>query len=273
DLLYGSTSTVYPDIINQLDIENIVLNAYIDDKKLSKISTIYKKSQENVGKIVKSLDYDIGFVIYPNGQRLEIVAKDGDVLTGELALLSILSLLNMCDKQSKVYLSVWTPDIMDNKFTNLEIHRGKFNNFKASQLKSFDFIGSTKGDYAFSEFSISKDAIYTSLKIVEMLAINHVNMDSVLKSIDNFYYNQIEVPCPSALKGKMMRKFLENSKGKEASHLDGVKIWIDEKDWILMIPDQHDDSLHLYIQAVNDSKGKEILEDYLEKIEEWRKED
>ena len=65
--------------------------------------------------------------------------------------------------------------------------------------------------------------------------------------------------CSQALKGKMMRMFLEDAKGKKSSTLDGVKIWLDENDWILMIPDQYSDHLNLYIQAENDEKGEAIL--------------
>jgi len=34
DLLFGSTHAVYPDVINGLGIENVTMNAYLDDKKL-----------------------------------------------------------------------------------------------------------------------------------------------------------------------------------------------------------------------------------------------
>lgn len=60
-------------------------------------------------------------------------------------------------------------------------------------------------------------------------------------------------------------------KGKQSSTLDGVKIWLDTNDWILMIPDQYGDQLNLYIQAENDERGQEILETYSEKIREWSK--
>jgi mannose-1-phosphate guanylyltransferase/phosphomannomutase len=71
----------------------------------------------------------------------------------------------------------------------------------------------------------------------------------------------------------MMRKFLEDAKGKESSMIDGVKIWINKDAWILMIPDQYTDNLNLYIQAKDDAEGKMILDQYLEKIEDWKVDD
>ena len=98
-----------------------------------------------------------------------------------------------------------------------------------------------------------------------------VQLSTLIDSIPNFYYKSTDVECSQALKGKMMRMFLEDAKDKKSSTLDGVKIWLDTNDWILMIPDQYNDSLNLYIQAQNSEKGEAILETYSQKIEEWKK--
>ena len=66
-----------------------------------------------------------------------------------------------------------------------------------------------------------------------------------------------------------MRMFLKDAKGKKSSTLDGVKIWLDDKDWVLMIPDQYSDNLNLTIQAVNPKKGEKYVQTYTSKIQEW----
>ena len=137
NLMFGSTSNVYPDIVNDLNIDNIILNAYLDDKKLSKLPTLIKKSENEVSAIVKSLGLDMGFLIYPNGQRLELVCEEGRVLENHITLLIILSLLNLNrDEKSKVFLPAWAPDFTDSYFENLIITRDKFTNFKARDRNS-----------------------------------------------------------------------------------------------------------------------------------------
>jgi mannose-1-phosphate guanylyltransferase/phosphomannomutase len=81
-----------------------------------------------------------------------------------------------------------------------------------------------------------------------------------------------QIPCSQALKGKMMRMFLQDAKGKKSSTLDGVKIWLDKNDWVLMIPDLYSDNLNLYIQAKNRKSGKAILDKYSKKIDKWSQE-
>jgi mannose-1-phosphate guanylyltransferase/phosphomannomutase len=50
---------------------------------------------------------------------------------------------------------------------------------------------------------------------------------------------------------------------------DGVKIWENETDWILMIPDQYGDHLNLYIQAKDDASGDALYKNYNTKMADW----
>jgi mannose-1-phosphate guanylyltransferase/phosphomannomutase len=111
--------------------------------------------------------------------------------------------------------------------------------------------------------------MYATLKITEMISQSKVDLSEIIKGIKNFYYSSTQVECTQALKGRMMRKFLEDAKDKKSSSLDGVKIWLDTNDWILMIPDQYGDYLNLYVQAADESRGVTILEQYKTKIKEW----
>jgi mannose-1-phosphate guanylyltransferase/phosphomannomutase len=272
DLMHGTTSDIFPPLLNELGVENIVLNSYYDEKKLSNIAILEKNAQANISKIVQSLEYDMGLIIYPNAQRITLVSEDGIVLNKIKALYSVLELLNIDgkDEKRKVFLPSWAPDIK--YFENLEIQRGKYSDFKASQLKQYDLIATVDGNFAFTEFAYHRDAMYAGLKIMELLSCHNIKLSELTKGIENFYYQTFKINCSQALKGKMMRKFLENAKDKKSSSDDGVKIWESENDWILMIPDQYSDHLNIYIQAINDSKGEEIYTKYSAKIAEWSQE-
>ena len=111
--------------------------------------------------------------------------------------------------------------------------------------------------------------MFASLKILELLLQLDVKLSDVMDSMPSFYYQSSEIQCPQALKGKMMRMFLEDAKQKNSSTIDGVKIWLDTDDWILMIPDQYSDHLNIYIQAKTSEKGEEILATYTAKIGKW----
>ncbi|UCN00806.1 NTP transferase domain-containing protein [Sulfurimonas sp. SWIR-19] len=272
DVMHGTTVDIFPKIINDMAVEHVILNAYYDEKKLTNIALLEKKSQLNVSKIVRCLNYNMGFLIYPNAQQLVLVAENGMVLSKVKALYAVLELLNLegMNEKKRVFLPVWAPDIR--YFKNLVIERGKYSDFKVQKLKEYDLIATVDGNFVFTEFSYTRDAIYASLKIMELLSTYKIDLSILIRSLSDFYYKHFKVECPQKLKGTMMRKFLKYAKEKKSSSEMGVKIWEDKNDWVLMIPDQYSEHLNLYIQAENDEKGELLYESYLKKIEQFSKE-
>ena len=273
DMMHGMASEVFPDILNDLGIDNIMFNAHPDVNRLANINTLLKRSYDDMGSVIKALKLDAGFILYPYGQRLDIVCDKGTVLGKQDALYVVLSLLDMEAKvagvKKRVFLPTWAADIV--YFENLEIERGQYANFKIDKMKEYDLVATGDGNFAFTEFSAHRDSMFATLKILEMIINHDIKLSKLIDSLPIFYYNMTQINCSQALKGKMMRMFLEDAKDKQSSTLDGVKIWLNKNDWILMIPDQYADKLNLYIQAENDERGEEILAVYSAKIEKWSK--
>jgi mannose-1-phosphate guanylyltransferase/phosphomannomutase len=238
---------------------------------MANIKQVEKKSKEEVSAIVKSLGINLGILLYPNGQRLALVTDEGEVLNKLKALLVVLYLFNheANGKKKAVFLPTWAPDFMDNKFDNLIIERGKYANFKAKKLKQYDLIATIDGNFAFTEFSLHRDAIYATLKIMEMLSRWEQKLSNISKIVEEFYYHQCKIKCTQEMKGKIMRRFLQVAKDKKSSTVDGVKIWENDTDWVLMIPDQFGDHLNLYIQAKDEITGEELDKKYESMIAKW----
>jgi len=268
DIMLGSTSDIYPRLMNELGIENIILNAYKDEKNLSKVANNINKSQKNMENIVKVMQLDCGFLIYPNGQKLQLIDDEGNLVYDYKLLLVILTMLNnIAQKRVKVLLPAWGPDFME--FKNIDITYAKLSSFKATQLQEFDLIASTDGHFAFFEFGLNSDAVFSSFKILELITKTNMKISKIIKDLPYFVFKGENVPCPSEYKGKMMRKFLEEANGKESNSIDGVKIWTDEDEWILMVPDEHAEYLNIYIQAQNHKNASKIFWNYQNKIETW----
>ncbi len=272
DMMSGAVSKVYPRLLTGLELDNIVLNAVPDEKKLSTLPTLAKKSQENLSKIVTSLERDIGLMIYPNGQKMRLICDRGKLLDEHIALLCVLYMTNHSTPQGetrKIFLPAWAPDIFDDKFTNLKIERGKYSNFTKEKLKEYYLVASVEGNFAFTDFAFNRDTVFASLKVIEMMCKYDFKLSDIAVEMTKFHYLTTQIECPNALKGTMMRKFLQDSKNRRSSMVDGVKIWIDDNAWILMIPDQYSDFLNLYVQAPEKETANAILQEYKDKISSW----
>ncbi len=274
DMMHGITADVFPEILNDLGIDAITLNAHSTGRPLPDIHQRLSRSEKDLHRIVTALCLEAGFIIFSGGQRIEIINDRGEPYDKIRGLMAVLWLLNLEGKRlgrkMRVFLPTWAPDCI--AFEHLEIQMGPYFNLEAEKLREYDLLATVDGHLAFTEFQLHRDAIYASLKILEMLIRHEVRLSEVDEHLTDFFYYTTQVECPQALKGKMMRKFLEAAKGKRSSTLDGVKIWENERDWILMIPDQYSDALNLYIQAADEERGLALLENYTALIREWMKE-
>ena len=271
DLMHGMASEVFPDILNEMGVHNIIFNSYPDEMALANLGSLVKCSKEDMSGVVRALKLNAGFMLYPYGQRLDIMCDKGVLLGRQGSLYLVLTLLNMMAKEEgvkkSVFLPTWAADII--YFDSLNISRGQYANFKQEKMKEYDLIATGEGNFTFTEFATHRDSMYATLKILQMMLHLNVTLSTLIESMPHFYYKATEIACVQSLKGKMMRMFLEDAKGKKSSTLDGVKIWLGENDWILMIPDQYSDNLNIYIQAEDDKRGEEILISYKEKISQW----
>ena len=274
DLMHGITADVFPKILSDIGIDNITLNAHAETRSVSSLESLIGKSRRDLSTIVPSLGLDAGFAIFSSGQRLAIVCDKGNFFDKIEGLSIVLHLLNLEAKlkgrKMKVFLPTWAPDIVE--YENLIIERGVYSNFRAKKLKEYDLIATIDGNFAFTDFTLHRDAMYATLKILEMMIRHDVKLSELGQKIHPFYFRTEKIPCPQALKGKMMRKFIEIAKDKKHSTVDGVKIWENETDWILMIPDTYGDFLNLYLQAADEKRGEALYEKYTGLIEKWMKE-
>ncbi len=269
DLMNGSTSQIYPDILNHFKIDSVILGSYFDESRLSSIPVVKEQSIKNVSDIVKALSADAGFIIYPNGQKLFVVSDEGLFLQPHLLLLVfLLAIDKSVDRSVRAYVPVACPNVVDNLLENLVLERGKLRGLKANAMRQFYFIGDLEGNFVFSQFSLSADAMFSSVKLLEMLSVANLKISDLLSMIPNFYFSHFVLSCPSSKKAKVMGKLAEEAMRKEASFADGVKIFEGEN-WILFIPDQFSDNLHVFIQASSEKEGKNLFKTYKEKIDRW----
>ena len=274
DLMHGITGDVFPKILSDIGLENITLNAHPETRSVSNLEHLMEKSKRDLSTMVPSLGLDAGFAIFSGGQRLAIVCDKGNFFDKIEGLSIVLHLINLearsLGRKMKVFLPTWAPDIVE--YENLEIERGVYNNFRAQKLREYDLIATIDGNFAFTDFTLHRDAMYATLKILELMIKHDVKLSELGAKIHPFYFKTLKIDCPQAKKGTMMRKFIEIAKGKRNSTVDGVKIWENETDWILMIPDAYGDHLNLYIQARDEKAGEAIYDKYTKLIADWMEE-
>jgi mannose-1-phosphate guanylyltransferase/phosphomannomutase len=270
DLMNGSTTHIFPSILMELDLEAIILNAYQNEKKISRNFKELQEKLDDVRSIVLTLKAQLGMVIFQNGERFQVISDDGEIISPEKLTLIFIKLMDMTSKErQKVYLPIMVPTVLDGKTENVDIIRGRSSGLKAEFLKEFDFIGSSNMLLSFPGYMLSYDGMYNAIKLLGMIARSGRTLSEISRSLPEYYFAHLIINCPFSKKGYIMRKMSEDAMDKEASYVDGVKIMFKGKGYVLMIPDQYSANVHLYVEAVDEPSKTELMEEYKNKITGW----
>lgn len=269
DLLNGVTDPILPKILNKVGIDSVILNANHDELKLSRSEHQQDAAIQQAANIVKILNADAGFIIFPSGERLTVIDDIGEKLNGHKLLMLMLLLIDKSTpKKVKVYLPAFAPSVLDNKLKNVEIIHGSFTGIKGTFLRDYNFTGNLRSYICFPEHSTTPDAMYASLKIVEMMNKIGKPLSEIVAEIPEYKFYHSVINCPVEVKGFLMRKMSEEAREKDASFLDGIKILLDGG-WAHMVPDQYSPNVHLYIEGKTEKTGDAIHKEFVDKINKW----
>ncbi|MBN3033910.1 MAG: mannose-1-phosphate guanyltransferase [Candidatus Saganbacteria bacterium] len=271
DYAYGSASQIFPAILGELGIEVIALGAHIDETKITKTRAMFEKAHSQLSQIVKSLGADLGIMLDTGAEKIFICDETGRIFQGDLELAIMAILFGRLHKKVELGVPVKASRVIDEvaKRYGLRVIRTKtsvramMENCYKGRMK---FFGETAGGFIFPEFQCAFDAMFSSLKLLEMLAKSKVKLSEVAAEVPKINMASKEVSCAAEHKGKVLRSIVDSLGEEEVDLTDGVKIF-HGNDWALVLPDPSRPVIHLYAEAETEKQAAKLIDKYIEKID------
>jgi mannose-1-phosphate guanylyltransferase/phosphomannomutase len=113
--------------------------------------------------------------------------------------------------------------------------------------------------------------MFAIAKLMELSAVGGVPLSQALSEVPASAFLQTSIPCPWEMKGGIMRKMSEDSLEKEATFIDGIKVYNGDE-WVLVLPDQYSPMVHVVAEARDLKSAQRLLGEYEKKIIIWKKE-
>ena len=276
DFAHGPASILLPELLGELDCDVVGINAYMEEKALSDESHM-AHSMESLSKIVTALGAHGGFHISPSGEELILVDEKGRLYRGMEALMVVSSLVLVSQGPGALVVPVAAPGVLEDAavqkgFTFKRVPHAPRSITEACRKGNVVMGASLEGGFVFPRFHYVFDAMFALAKVLEMMAKSGLSLGSARESLPPTVFLHGEVHCPWELKGTIMRRLSEEAADKEASFIDGIKIFFPDGAWVLLVPDQVHPLFHIYVEAQVEERAREILEHYKEMVEAWREE-
>ncbi len=274
DYAYSSASTVFPAILGELGIEVVALNSYLSPQKITKSEKEFQNSLDQLSNIVTTLKADMGFLIDNGAEKIFMVDERGRIVPDHLALVAVAHLVMKCRDSGSIAVPVTETAVIElmaakSKMKAIRIPTMPRHIVNASKMESMHFVGDGIGGFIFPEFQCAFDAMYAIVKIMEMLAARKTRIGHALREIPfKIDVHHKKLPCPWDKKGQVMRLAMEHFKDKNPEITDGIKVKFKDS-WILMIPDPDEAYFHLWVEADEERKSRDLLRDVSEKIVKW----
>ena len=270
----GSSSQIFPTLFSQFGISAIELNASLNPRKFSSSPEENAQAIVQLSTIVKSLNADIGLILNSAAEKLTLVDDLGTPIDAQLLLLMVTDLFLQTHTCSKIAVPISASmgiDEIASKYGK-EVVRVASDHFAMMSIfkeNDIDFVGGTKGGFIFPGFQTGTDAMYTTVKLLEMLAKTKTRFSDLRSTHDKYYRKSVTVPCPWAKKGTVMRELMKHSEDKNRVLIDGVKI-ISDNSWVLIAPDRLTACFNISAESTDKLQTDNIVSEYQNLVENFQ---
>lgn len=278
DYSNGIASTIFPNILGNLNVQAVSLNAYLDSQKLTRLQDQIDRAIKELSHVVTSLQYDVGCMLDPGAEKMFVVDERGRAIDSDRLLTLMIKLVILAHPEiKKIAVPISASgevDLLAEEFelTVLKTRDSHLALMEAASNKQIRFVGGTKGGFIFNDFLFASDGMYSVAKLLECLAITKKRLGELDKETSNLHLIKRNVPCSWNLKGQVMRHVMKDSERLPRELIDGVKIFPREKDRmtsVLLNPDRTRPLFHINAESKDASIAQRLANEYEAKLIRW----
>jgi mannose-1-phosphate guanylyltransferase / phosphomannomutase len=263
DYDYSHASMMLPGILNELGVTAIPLNAGLNEQPH------HRTVPEETALISKTVHADVGCMINATGERITFIDDQGTVLTPYEAF-GVLVSWWMQTQPGIVLAPASTPqwiaslvEELGGSFTATPAEASAV--LRASAAPSTCLATDGDGGFIWPYFFGAYDAMYTLVKLLEMRAVFHTPLSEMRRRLPTSTYITATEFCPWDVKGKVMRRLLEDHQGQNVDLVDGLKVFVDGG-FVLVRPDPDEPSYQVVASVGDEATAQRLVAEYLEKV-------
>jgi mannose-1-phosphate guanylyltransferase/phosphomannomutase len=272
DYAHSAAVVVLPRLLSELGCDVVTLNAHTGGVHEALLASEIALARQRLGKIVASLEADIGVWLHPSCERMVLADRTQRLWSDlDLAALMVAAVCAADLPPGEVVLPAYAPSTFAAALTaaghrmreTLSAPRALT---EASRHKGVLFASAGEGDFIFPALHHAPDALFALGKLLELLARAGRPLAEVAKAAPAVPVAQATVACPMERKGEVMRRFAEGVQGQETSFLEGIKVAVDGG-WILLRPDRVAATLHIHAEASTAETAGKLLRSHRDEVQ------
>ena len=261
----GAAALALPRVLQEMNATVIPLSAAPAEIVIEQDSATFSAHLQEMGVIVSAVKARLGIFIDTPGERCFLIDETGEVLTHDEAFAVVVQLalgnkpgLVLGPASASIAFSM-IAEQMKSRFVPTKITPGAV--LRAAQHADTVVASDGAGGYCWPDFAVSFDAIFTTVRLLELLAHSGASLRSLRNRIPSVAHRAAVEFCPWEVKGRVMRTMMEKHIKDRVDLTDGVKVFV-EGGWVLVVPDADRPEYHIIASTLDPVKSAALVDEY-----------
>lgn len=254
-------------IMSRLGVEVVGINAGPDERKISRTHEEFESEMQQLAVITSSLRARLGIRLDAGGEKVFVVDNRGQRIGGWSLLAAVAAMVLQERGAGRIVVPVTAPSLVEwvasrHGGTVVRTRVEPQSLMAAASRDEVVLAGDGEGGLVFPDFHPTMDALYAVARIYQLLVRQGVTLSDVVGSLPSYYTARTRVPCPWEAKGKVMRVLSQQYQSPDARPIDGVRIDVGDRDWVLVLPDTDRPLFHVIAESRSTEEAKSLMEKY-----------
>jgi mannose-1-phosphate guanylyltransferase/phosphomannomutase len=276
DYAFAPSSEVLSPILTELGVEVVPLSAQVDGEKMSLTPAQFEKELRELSLITGVLDAHLGVRLDVGGEKLFLVDNRGQYVPELEASAAMARLALRAHPGGTLVVPVHLPLVFEQIAAEQggQVLRCRVDSHDLMEMASREGVimaTDGAGNFVFPQFQAAIDGLMATVKLLEFLATQHTSLSQVVEELPAFHLGHREIPCPWEAKGTVMRLLNQEYKEHRAELIDGIKILLGEREWVLVLPDPDYPRFHVYTEARSEGEAQALADRYAHIVQELQK--
>src|SRR5712692_2471199 len=261
----GASAMLLPRLLQEMNCNVIPLDASPAEIVTEQDDGAFRGHLHEMGVIVSAVQARLGVFIDTPGERCFLIDESGAVLDHDTGF-AVLVQLALAEKPGMVLGPASTSlafsmiaEQMQSRFVPTKITPGAV--LRAAEHAETAIASDGAGGYCWPDFAVSFDAIFTTVRVLELLAHTGENLSALRSRIPPVSHHTAVEFCPWDIKGRVMRTVMERHLKDRIDLTDGVKVFV-EGGWVLVVPDADRPEYHIIASTLDPVRSRELMDEY-----------
>jgi phosphomannomutase/phosphoglucomutase len=261
-----------PILLRELGCKVTSINANIDGTFPGRPPEPRPENLRDTALTVKALNADLGVAFDGDADRSMFIGDTGEIYWGDKTFALVMKYFLQKNPNAKIVTPVSSSTLIkDTADTyNGELIWTKVGSVTVSQTMkktNAKLGGEENGGVFYGPHQAVRDGSMTTALILGIMAETGEKISKLISEQPQYFIEKGKITCPENKKEKVLEKLASQLNDLNTSTIDGIKIWFEDKSAILVRPSGTEPIYRLYAEAKSQNRARQLVEEYLGKLE------